>query len=137
MRITLLPMLDRQMQALLRIGAAIIALAAITALISPSTLAGALGLPLDLDAAKFLWVIRISAGLLLPLAGFMTLAAAFFPERALRQSGALMIAFALILAFLLVIAPTPWVWGRIACIALALLFTLLYLKALRARLRHR
>jgi len=137
MRVTLNSMLDRQMKALLRVGAAIIVMAAITALIWPSTLASALGLPLDLDPEKFLWSVRISAGLLLPLAGFMALAAAFFPERALRQCGALMIAFALILALLLVIAPIPWAWGRIACIALALLFSLLYLKALRARLRHR
>lgn len=130
-------MLDRQMKFLLRIGAGLIAIAALTALISPSTLASAMGLPLDLDPEKFLWTIRISAGILLPLAGFMALAAAFLPERALRQSGALMIFFALLLAALLFIAPMPWAWGRIGFILLALIFSLFYLKALRARLRHR
>ena len=86
-------MLDRQMKLLLRIGAAIIALSAVIALASPSTLAKALALPLDLDPEIIIWNIRISGALLLPLAGFMALAAAFFPERALRQSGALMVAF--------------------------------------------
>jgi hypothetical protein len=130
-------MLDRQMKLLLRIGAAIIALSAVVALASPSSLAKALGLPLDLDPEIIIWNIRVSGALLLPLAGFMALAAAFFPERALRQSGALMVAFVLLVGALLVVAPGPWSWGRALFIALGLLFVALYGKALRARLRHR
>lgn len=130
-------MLDRQMKLLLRVGAVVIALASLVALIAPSSLAALLGLPLDLDPEMILWCMRITGGVLLPLAGFMALAAAFFPERALRQSGALMVFFALLLSLLLVLAPTPWTLGRIAFLALAALFMALYLKALRARLRHR
>ncbi len=130
-------MLDRQMKLFLRLGAGIICLCALVALVTPSTLANALGLPLDLDPEVTLWNIRVSGAILLPLAAFMALAAAFFPERALRQSGAIMVIFALILALLLATAPGPWRWGRILFIALGVLFMALYGKALRARLRHR
>lgn len=130
-------MLDRQMKLLLRIGAVIIALSAFIALAIPRALAKALALPLDLDPEIIIWSIRVSGALLLPLAGFMALAAAFFPERALRQSGTLMVLFALILGGLLAIAPGPWSWGRILFLALGALFVVLYGKALRARLRHR
>lgn len=130
-------MLDRQMKLFLRLGAGIISLCALVALATPGTLANALGLPLDLDPEVTLWNIRVSGAILLPLAAFMALAAAFFPERALRQSGAIMVISTLILAFLLATAPGPWRWGRIASIALGVLFIALYGKALRARLRHR
>lgn len=130
-------MLDRQVKLLLRVGAVLIALVSLSALISPSLIANALGLPLDLDPEMILWSIRITAGVLVPLAGFMALAAAFFPERALRQSGALMLIFALLLSILLLIAPTPWAWGRVTSLVLSGVFIALYLKALRARLRHR
>jgi hypothetical protein len=130
-------MLDRQMKLFLRLGAGIICLCALLALASPGTLANALGLPLDLDPDVTLWNIRVSGAILLPLAAFMALAAAFFPERALRQSGAIMVIFASILALLLATAPGPWRWGRIAFIVLGVLFIALYGKALRARLRHR
>ena len=96
-------MLDRQMRLLLRIGAAIIGLSSLTALATPTALAGALELPLDLDPDVTLWNIRVSGAILLPLAAFMALAAAFFPERALRQSGAIMVCFALLLTVLLAI----------------------------------
>lgn len=125
------------MRLLLRIGAALIAAAGVLALVSPSTLASAIGLPLDLDPQIVTWNIRVSALCLAILAGFMALAAAFFPERALRQSGALMILFVCGMALLLIFSPGPWVFGRIAFIALAALFTAFYIKALRARLRHR
>lgn len=130
-------MLDRQMKLFLRLGAGIISLCALVALVTPGTLANALGLPLDLDPEVTLWNIRVSGAILLPLAAFMALAAAFFPERALRQSGAIMVIFALMLALLLATAPGPWRWGRIVFIALGVLFIALYGKALRARLRHR
>ena len=130
-------MLDRQMKLLLRFGAAFIAFIALLTLITPNTTANALGLPLDLDPTVTLWNVRVNAGILLALAGLMALAAAFFPERALRQCGALMVFFALLLAILLLIAPLPWRWGRIVAIAAALLAILFYLRALRARMRHR
>lgn len=130
-------MLDRQIKLLLRIGAALIGVLSLLTLARPTTIANALGLPLDLDPAVTLWSLRISAAILIILASLMALAAAFFPERALRQSGALMVLFALLMALLLVIAPAPWRWGRITAIGVALLFILLYLKALRARMRHR
>lgn len=130
-------MLDRQVRLLLRLGAAFLALSAMVSLILPSTMAQLLGLPLDIDPQFTLWNIRVSAGLLLPLAGFMALAAAFLPERALRQSGAIVAFFSALLALLMVLAPGPWGWGRIAFILIAALFTLLALKALRGRLRHR
>lgn len=130
-------MLDRQMKLLLRLGAAIVGISSLTALAIPTALADALGLPLDLDPDVTLWNIRVSGAILLPLAAFMALAAAFFPERALRQSGAIMVCFAFLLALLLALAPGPWSWGRIFFIALGALFIVLYAKALRARLRHR
>ena len=130
-------MLDRQMKLLLRIGAGCLALLGITGLIAPTIIANAIGLPLDIDPSLILWNTRIIAALLLSLAGFMALGAAFFPERALRQSGALMLGGITLLALLLAIAPTPWRWGRALALALALVFILFYLKALRARLRHR
>ena len=130
-------MLDRQMKLLLRLGALIIVVVAVLTLLSPSLLARALGLPLDFDPEVTLWVLRVSAGLALPLAGLMALAAAFFPERALRQSGALMVIFAVALSLLLVIAPAPWGWARTVFLVVAIAFIALYLKALRARLRHR
>lgn len=130
-------MLDRQMKLLLRLGAGVIAALAVTALIAPSTVADVLGIPLDLDPQITLWNIRVCAATLLILAGFMALAAAFLPERGLRQSGALMVVFALLLSILLIIAPMAWRWGRILAIALAVAFIALYLKALRARRRHR
>ena len=130
-------MLDRQMRLLLRLGAGCIALLGLTGLIAPTLIANSVGLPLDLDPELTLWNTRVSAALLLSLAGFMALGAAFFPERALRQSGALMLGGIALLALLLAIAPTPWRWGRVLALALALVFILFYLKALRARLRHR
>lgn len=129
--------LDRQMKLLLRLGAGVVGALALLGLIAPTLLANFLGLPLDLDPEITLWNVRVSAGILIVLAGFMALAAAFFPERALRQSGALMILFALLLSVLLFLAPVPLAWGRVAFIVLALAFTAFYLKALRARLRHR
>lgn len=125
------------MKLLLRLGAAVVGVLALLGFIAPTLLANFLGLPLDLDPQITLWSVRVSAAILISLAGFMALAAAFFPERALRQSGALMILFALLLSILLFLAPTPLAWGRVAFIALALAFTAFYLKALRARLRHR
>ena len=130
-------MLDRQMRLYLRLGAAFIAIAALLSLVAPSLLANALGLPLDLDPDVTLWSIRVSGAILLPLAGFMALAAAFFPERALRQSGALMLFFVLLVGALLVITPGPWRWGRGIFLILGALFVGLYIKALRSRLRHR
>ena len=130
-------MLDRQMRLYLRLGAAFIAIAALLSLVAPSLLANALGLPLDLDPDVTLWSIRVSGAILLPLAGFMALAAAFFPERALRQSGALMLFFVLLVGALLVITPGPWRWGRGIFLTLGALFVALYIKALRSRLRHR
>jgi hypothetical protein len=130
-------MLDRQMRLYLRLGAAFIAIAALLSLLAPSLLANALGLPLDLDPDVTLWSIRVSGAILLPLAGFMALAAAFFPERALRQSGALMLFFVLLVGALLVITPGPWRWGRGIFLTLGALFVALYIKALRSRLRHR
>ena len=130
-------MLDRQVKLLLRIGATLGALTGLLTLVIPDVTANALGLPLDLDPTITLWNLRISAGILLILSGFMALAAAFFPERALRQSGAVMVLSALLLAILLIFAPIPWRWGRAVAIGVALLFILFYLKALRARMRHR
>jgi hypothetical protein len=130
-------MLDRQMRLYLRLGAAFIAIAALLSLLAPSLLANALGLPLDLDPDVTLWSIRVSGAILLPLGGFMALAAAFFPERALRQSGALMLFFVLLVGALLVITPGPWRWGRGIFLTLGALFVALYIKALRSRLRHR
>ena len=135
--ITLLNMLDRQMKFLLRVGAGASTLFSLIALISPSSIALALGLPLDLDPGITLWGIRSSALILLILAGFMALAAAFFPERALRQSGSLMVIFALAAFILLLIAPASWGWGRILALTLSTLFFAFYLRALRARMRHR
>lgn len=130
-------MLDRQMRLLLRLGAGCIALLGLTGLIAPTLIANSVGLPLDIDPQLTLWSTRISAALLVALAGFMALGAAFFPERALRQSGVLMLLGTSLLALLLAIAPTPWRWGRVLALVLALIFIVLYLKALRARLRHR
>ncbi len=130
-------MLDRQIRLMLRLGAGCIALLGLTGLIAPSVIAQSVGLPLDLDPQLILWSTRVSAALLLALAGLMALGAAFFPERALRQSGALMLGGITLLALLLVIAPASWRWGRVLALALALVFIVLYLKALRARLRHR
>lgn len=137
MRITLATVLDRQMKLLLRVGAGLIALFALIALLRPSAAATLLGLPLDLDPRITLWSLRLSALICLPLAGFMALAAAFLPERALRQSGAIMVAFALMSAVLMLFSPGGWSGGRIALLALGILSIVLYLKALRARLRHR
>ena len=130
-------MLDHQMRLYLRLGAAFIAIAALLSLVAPSRLATSLGLPLDLDPVVTLWNIRVSGAILLPLAGFMALAAAFFPERALRQSGALMLFFLVLVGALLVMTPGPWRWGRGIFLILAALFLGLYIKALRSRLRHR
>ena len=135
--VTLVGMLDRQMKLLLRVGAVSVAITAVIAIAAPTLLASALGLPLDLDPEMVLWTLRISGAVLLPLAGFMALAAAFFPERALRQSGALMMLFLVVASLLLVVAPTEWVWGRVTFLVLAGLALPLYFKALRARLRHR
>lgn len=125
------------MRFLLRIGAGAGALLSLIALITPATVAKALGLPLDLDPAATLWGIRFSGLIALILAGFMALAAAFFPERALRQSGSLMVLFALAAFALLLVAPATWEWGRALLLALIAAFTAFYLRALRARLRHR
>lgn len=125
------------MKFLLRIGASATALLSFIALITPASVATALGLPLDLDPVITLWGIRLSALIALILAGFMALAAAFFPERALRQSGSLMILFALAALALLLTAPATWGWGRIGGIILIVAFAGFYLRALRARLRHR
>lgn len=135
--VTLVGMLDRQMKLLLRVGAVSVAITAVIAITAPTLLASALGLPLDLDPEMVLWTLRISGAVLLPLAGFMALAAAFFPERALRQSGALMMLFLVVASLLLMVAPTEWVWGRVTFLVLAGLALPLYFKALRARLRHR
>lgn len=125
------------MKFLLRVGASASALFSLIALIAPATIAHALGVPLDLDPEITLWSIRLSALIALILAGFMALAAAFLPERALRQSGALMVLFAVGAFALLILAPAAWGWGRILGLILSALFTLFYLRALRARLRHR
>lgn len=130
-------MLDRQMRLLLRLGAGFIATLGLAGLFAPTLIANSVGIPLDLDPELTSWNTRVSAALLLSLAGFMALGAAFFPERALRQSGALMLGVIALLALLLAIAPTPWRWGRVFALALALVFIVFYLKALRARLRHR
>lgn len=130
-------MLDRLMRLYLRLGGAAIGMSAVVALLTPSLLATSLGLPLDLDPDVTLWSIRVSGAILLPLAGFMALAAAFFPERALRQSGALMLLFVLLVGALLAITPGEWRWGRGLFLALGALFLALYIKALRSRLRHR
>lgn len=130
-------MLDRQMRLLLRVGAALIALSALAALFLPQKLAELMKLPLDIDPQVTLWNIRISGGILLPLAGFMALGAAFLPERALRQSGGILVFCAGLLAILLAIAPSPWGWGRISFLALSLIIVAFAVKALRGRLRHR
>jgi hypothetical protein len=96
-----------------------------------------LGLPLDIDPHITLWNVRVSAGLLLPLSGFMALAAAFLPERALKQSAGIVLLFTALLIALLAIAPTPWGWGRGGFLLLAVIFLALTVKALRGRLRHR
>ena len=137
MRVTLAVMLDRQMKLLLRLGAGVIGLSALIALIKPNLAATFLGLPLDLDPALILWNIRVSAALSLPLSAFMALSAAFLPERALRQSGAVMVAFSLLIGVLMLFSPGSWSAGRIGVLAIGLIFIALYLKALRARLRHR
>ena len=130
-------MLDRQMKLLLRVGAVAVALFSILTIVSPTTVANAFAVPLDIDPAVTLWLLRASSGALLALAGFMALAAAFLPERALRQAGAILIFLAAFSALLLVLAPTPWRWGRIGAIALSIAFILFALKALRARMRRR
>jgi hypothetical protein len=130
-------MLDRQIKFMLRIGASASALLAVITLMTPASVAIALGLPLGLDPAITLWGIRLSALVTLNLAAFMALAAAFFPERALRQSGTLMIIFSLATCILLLIAPAAWNWGRVLCLTLIAIFTAFYLRALRARRRHR
>ena len=130
-------MLDRQMKLLLRVGAVAVALFSILTIASPTTVANALALPLDIDPAVTLWLLRASSGALLALAGFMALAAAFLPERALRQAGAILIFLAAFSALLLLLAPTAWRWGRIGAITLSLAFILFALKALRARMRRR
>lgn len=130
-------MLDRQMKLLLRVGAVAVALFSILTIASPATVANAFALPLDIDPAVTLWLLRASSGALLALAGFMALAAAFLPERALRQAGAILIFLASFSALLLLLAPTSWRWGRIGAITISLAFILFALKALRARMRRR
>ena len=130
-------MLDRQMKFLLRVGAVAVALFSILTIVSPTIVANAFALPLDIDPAVTLWLLRASSGALLALAGFMALAAAFLPERALRQAGAILIFLAAFCALLLLLAPTSWRWGKIGAIALSLAFILFALKALRARMRRR
>ncbi len=125
------------MKLLLRVGAAAAAFFSILTIASPATVANAFALPLDIDPAVTLWLLRASSGALLALAGFMALAAAFLPERALRQAGAILIFLAAFAALLLVLAPTSWRWGRVGAIALSLAFILFALKALRARMRRR
>ena len=137
MRVTLTVVLDRQMKLLLRLGAGPIALFAVIALVKPSLAAALLGLPLDLDPNVILWTIRMGAALCLPLSAFMALAAAFLPERALRQSGAVMMGFTLVICALMLISPGSWSVGRISLLVIGALFSVLYVKALRARLRHR
>ena len=130
-------MLDRQMKLLLRVGAVAVALFSILTIASPATVANAFALPLDIDPAVPLWLLRASSGALLALAGFMALAAAFLPERALRQAGAILIFLASFSALLLLLAPTSWRWGRLGAVALSFAFILFALKALRARMRRR
>lgn len=125
------------MKLLLRVGAVAVALFSILTIASPATVANAFALPLDIDPAVTLWLLRASSGALLALAGFMALAAAFLPERALRQAGAILIFLAAFSALLLVLAPTSWRWGRTGAITLSLVFILFALKALRARMRRR
>ena len=130
-------MLDRQMKLLLRVGAVAVALFSILTIVSPTIVANAFALPLDIDPAVTLWLLRATSGALLALAGFMALAAAFLPERALRQAGAIMIFLAAFSALLLLLAPTSWRWGRIGAVALSFAYILFALKALRARMRRR
>lgn len=125
------------MKLLLRVGAVAVALFSILTIASPATVANAFALPLDIDPAVTLWLLRASSGAFLALAGFMALAAAFLPERALRQAGAILIFLASFSALLLVLAPTSWRWGRIGAITISLAFILFALKALRARMRRR
>jgi hypothetical protein len=130
-------MLDRQMKLLLRVGALLVALVSVVTLISPSSTANALGMPLDLDPTLTLWLLRTSAGALLTLGGFMALAAAFLPERALRQGGALVILLATFFGVMLIAAPSAWRWGRIGALLLCVAFIPFTIKALRARMRRR
>ncbi|NCA19312.1 MAG: hypothetical protein EBR76_06085, partial [Actinobacteria bacterium] len=68
-------MLDRQMKLLLRVGAVAVALFSILTIVSPTIVANAFALPLDIDPAVTLWLLRATSGALLALAGFMALAA--------------------------------------------------------------
>ena len=125
------------MKLLLRSVAAILAALSLIALISPATLGTFLGMPLDLDPKVVLWSIRVGATCALVLAAFLALGAAFFPERALRQSGGVLFLFVLLTSILLIIAPVPWVTGRVVLLAVAAVVTLVTIRALRARLRNR
>ena len=125
------------MKLLLRCVAAILAAVSLIALISPATLGSFLGMPLDLDPKVVLWSIRVAATCALVLAAFLALGASFFPERALRQSGGVLCIFILLITVLLIIAPVPWVTGRVLLLAAAALVSLATVRALRARLRNR
>ena len=127
-------MLEYRVILLLRTSAALLALSALALLIRPDTVIGLI----DLTSSRELeWGFRLIGITNWALAALITLAAAFFGERGLRQAAAIMLLTSAATAVLLLFMPGGWGLWHLLLVILELGLAAGYFFALKGRRRNR
>ena len=127
-------MLEYRVILLLRTSAALLALSALALLIRPGAVIGLIGLT---SSRELEWGFRLIGLLVASLAALMTLVAAFFGERGLRQTAAILMLTSVSFAILLLFSPGGWGLWHLLLVMLELGFAAGYFFALKGRRRNR
>ncbi len=127
-------MLEYRVTLLLRSTALLLGLMALALIIRPGNAISIIGLT---SSRELEWGFRLIGITNLALAALISLAAAFFGERGLRQAAAIMILTSAATAVLLFFMPEGWNLWKILLILLQIAMAAGYFFALKGRRRNR